>query len=483
VKRFKHSLSNYKLLTAEMGMLVPINLTEVLPGDSLQQSSSILLRCSPLMAPVMHPVTVRVHHWFVPTRILWDGWESFITGGKDGAGDGVGSPPTLTSATPVVKGSAADYFGIPPGTVNTAVSALPFLAYKKIWEDWYVDQDFYDETTLPPVDLGWGLLPHSWEKDYFTTARPWPQKGPDVSMPLQGQANVIPQGVPTFTNTQGGPPFNMRLTTDGHNMWSGAAGSEYNAMWQDPKLAVDLSAATAVNVNDVRLAFALQRYQEARARYGSRYTEYLRYLGVRSSDARLQRAEFLGGGKQTISFSEVLKTGAGEDPVEPIGTMKGHGIAAMRSNRYRRFFEEHGYVLSLLSVRPKTMYVQGINRMWTRQAKEDYWQRELEQIGQQEIDNKELHHAATPGIWGYQDRYSEYKTIPSTIAGDFRDTLNHWHLARDFATPPTLNGAFLVCDPSKRVFAEQTTNPLWVMSYNNIQARRMVRKSGSARIL
>lgn len=485
MKRNKHSLSHYRLSTLGMGALYPVGMYEVLPGDTFQQGTSVLLRCSPLLAPVMHPVTVRIHHWFVPLRLLWAGWEDFITGGKDGLGDGVGTPPVFATPTPIAKGSLADHLGIPVGATGVSISQFPFLAYKKIWEDWYADQDFYDPATLPALDPYWDCLPVAWEKDYFTTSRPWPQKGPDVVVPLGSTAPVIPtgDGVPLWANDRGSTSRLQNNVNSDANWNPGNATSTAPAAWSDPKLVADLSVAGGANVNDFRRAFAIQRYQEARARYGSRYTEYLAYLGVRSSDARLQRSEFLGGGKQTISFSEVLKTGAGEDPAEPIGTMKGHGIAAMRSARYRRFFEEHGIVLSLLSVRPKTIYMDGIPRLWTRTTKEDYWQRELEQIGQQEVIAREVHHQGGNTVWGYQDRYSEYKQIPSTVHADFRDTLNHWHLARSFATPPALNGSFIICDPSKRIFAEQTTDPFWCMTFNSIQARRMVRRGSSSRII
>lgn len=494
MKRDKHSLSHYKLLTGEMGRLIPVAAYEVLPGDTFQQQTSMLVRCSPLIAPVMHPVTVRVHHWFVPFRLLWDGWEKFITGGNDGLGDGVGLPPQIAAGGgTVTKGCFGDYIGIPPGTTSAAgILAWPWLAYKKIWEDWYVDQDFYDPDTLPTPTLDWGLLPVCWEKDYFTTSRPWPQKGPDVVVPLAGTAPVVKRDAyasPLFLT-----PTNQNLALQANqdsnanwNLANGATGVPVG--WQDPNLQADLSQATGANINDFRRAFAIQRYQEARARYGSRYTEYLAYLGVRSSDARLQRSEFLGGGKQTISFSEVLQTAPGSTDGSPggagtgVGAFAGHGISAMRSGRYRRFFEEHGIVLSLMSVRPKTMYTQGVPRWLTRTDKESYWQRELEQIGQQEVLSKEVHYQAGDTVWGYQDRYSEYKSIPSGIAGDFRDTLDFYHLAREFSAPPALNGTFIVCQPSKRIFQEQSTDSLWIMAYNSIQARRMVRRSGSSRII
>lgn len=489
MKRNKHSLSHYRLVTADMGRLVPVGCFEVLPGDTVQQATSMLLRVSPLVAPVMHPVSVRIHHWFVPHRLVWDGWEDFITGGPDGMGGDAGPYPTVsTGAQGIPEGSIGDYLGIPPAKPNLVVSALPILSYSLIFNEFYRDQDLVSESAFA---LGSEVPFVAWEKDYFTASRPWPQKGPDVSMPLGVQAPVVGVGQPVFGGLADLGPTTLGVTSGDPalKLSVGAPATTQEITWQNPNLVADLTNATAVNVNDVRKAFALQRYQEARAQYGSRYTEYLRYLGVRSSDARLQRPEYLGGGKQTISFSEVLKTGAGEDPAEPIGTLKGHGISAMRSRRYRRFFEEHGLVISLMSVRPRTMYTEALNRLWSRRTKEDYWQRELEQIGQQEVFRREVYaeaDAAGSGgdaIFGYNDRYSEYKHLPSTVHGEFRSLLNYWHLGRSFASPPALNSSFVECAPSKRIHAEQSKHTLWCMVNNSIQARRMVRRNASSRIL
>lgn len=213
--------------------------------------------------------------------------------------------------------------------------------------------------------------------------------------------------------------------------------------------------------------------------YGSRYTEYLRYLGVRSSDARLQRPEYLGGGKQTIAFSEILQTGPNFDANTGVGTLRGHGISAVRSNRYRRFFEEHGIVMSLMSVRPRTMYVNGLPKKFSRTTKEDYWQKELELIGQTTVLNKELYTADTGpnDTFGYTDRYEEYRHEQSQVAGDFRSTLNMWHMGRVFASDVTLNSDFVTCDPTTRIFASAATDTLWVMVNNSIQARRLVRRT------
>lgn len=474
MKRSKHSLSHYVLSTFDMGQLIPVGHFEVLPGDSVRMSSSCLLRVSPLMAPVMHPVVVRLHHWYVPYRILWDEWEEFITGGSDGLGDGAVLPVTPAGTVHSAK-TLADYLGIPPGVPTTATT-FPFVAYNKIWNEFYRDQDLQPEVD----ENGNGyVLDVSWEKDYFTSARPWTQKGPDVTLPIAGSANVVPSGHPTFQTSLG---VNAGRITNAANTqlfgpeFPGPASSIYG--WNNPGLSVDLTTATSQTVNNVRLAFALQRYQEARAQYGSRYTEYLRYLGVRSSDARLQRPEYLGGGRATISFSEVLRTGndSATPDIDPIGEMRGHGISAMRSRRFVRFFEEHGVVMSLCSIRPRSMYSDGLHRSFLRRTKEDYWQRELEQIGQQEVENAEVYaaHASPTGVFGYQDRYAEYRHHPSYVTSEFRSTMADWHLARSFGSAPALNDSFIRCVPSKRIHAEQTQNVIWGMFSHSIQARRMV---------
>lgn len=488
MKRSKFSLSHYKLLTCDMGELIPIGCFEVLPGDTVQQSSSLLVRVSPLLAPVMHPVRVRIHHWFVPYRIMWSDWESFITGGPDGLDASV-APYLQYSTTPV--GGLLDYLGVPPGTYPAVdglrVSAFPLRAYNRIWSEFYRDQDLQGE--LPgPVTGGEDVTSPSqiqkvaWEKDYFTSSRPWVTKGNAVTLPVGVAAPVVVtgDGRPTFEAGAGSVTLKAAASGPGVEMTPGTNILPDSPLsWIDPKLTADLTLATAVSINELREAFALQRYQEARARYGSRYTEYLRYLGVRSSDARLQRPEYLGGGRQTIQFSEVLQTGP-DTADEGVATLKGHGIGAVRSNRYRRFFEEHGVVLSLMSVLPKTMYANSLHRMWSKRTKEDYWQKELEHIGQQEVLNKEVfaEHSIPEGVFGYQDRYDEYRRLESGIAGDFRSTLDFWHYARVFASEPVLNASFVSCDATKRPNAVQTEDVLWIMANHSIQARRMLQQTG-----
>lgn len=492
MKRAKHSLSNYKLLSCDLGELVPIGLTEVLAGDSIQQSTNALIRAAPLLAPVMHPVHVTISHYFVPHRLIWDDWEKFITGGPDGMDASVFPTINTPASTGFAVGSLADYLGVPPGVPSRPVSALPFRAYALIFNEWARDQDLVAPlpiSTASGVDTTTNVLLQNgaWEKDYFTTCRPWEQKGPAISIPLGTTAPVVANsGNPNITwknSTDGaaralqtGPSPNafdrLQLATNPATLGS--------AQWVNTGLQTDLTGASAVTVNVLREALALQRFEEARARYGSRYTEYLQYLGVRSSDARLQRPEYLGGGRQTIQFSEVLQTAEG---TEPVGTLRGHGISTMRSNRYRRFFEEHGYVITLMLVRPKTIYASGLARTWNRRTREDFWQKELQHIGQQEVLNKEVYFAHTQpdGTFGYQDRYDEYRRVESSIAGEYRTSqLNFWHFARMFGSNPALNADFVKCVPTEQPFAVPSEDVIYVMAKHSIQSRRLVSAVGTS---
>lgn len=537
-KRSKFSLSHYVLKTAKMGYLLPIGAMEVLPGDSFRQATSVFMRLAPMLAPVMHPVKISVHHWFVPTRLIWDDFEDFITGGPTNTD--VSEMPTITSPSSSgwATGSLADHLGLPPGIPDLEVSALPFRAYNLIYNEWYRDQDLETERAFS-TDSGAdtttdiSVAKSDWERDYFTTARPWPQKGPSVSVPINANGatlNAAGVGVrsldpsdgaglpnlkfrfPTSTNpsaeyylttistataNQGNRGTDVQFvngptgayTVDQNPQFSGTgraplefAPNQWFGITDSFKNAQISGTFGGIDINALREAFALQRFAEHRAMYGSRYVEYLRYLGIKASDARLQRPEYLGGGKQTIQFSEVLQTAEGTDPV---GTLRGHGIAAFRSNRYRRFFEEHGYIISLMVVRPKAVYMQGVPRMWLRRVREDYFQAELQHIGQQEVYTKELYGAAPAGddgglkVFGYQNRYDDYRGNPSYVCGEFRDTLDYWHMARSFANEPTLNSDFISATPTERIFAAQENDQLYCMINHSIQARRLLSRYGN----
>ena len=438
-----------------MGEIVPLSCIPVLPGDTLQMSTNALVRMSPLNTPVMHPTQVRLHHFFVPNRLVWDQWEDFITGGPDGT-----SAPTI----PIIahdgdKKNVATYQGVAPIT-GFNFNAFAVRGYNLIYSEFYRDQDLI----AAPNEDTTNLKVCSWEKDYFTTCRPWSQKGPDVVVPLGDTAPVISAGVagPTFTDvaseTEDWGLLRQEDLDSNAAFQNGFSGAK-NGTWLDPGLIADLSQAAGVSVNDFRASFAIQRYQEARARYGSRFTEYLRYLGVNPADQRLQRPEWLGGGTTRLQFSEVLQTSAGKEQPDPgtrdewtVGDMYGHGIAGVRSNRFRKFFQEHGFVHTLMSIRPKAMYVNATPREFIKRNKEDYFQKELANLGQQEVTDAELYGNNSSVVFGYQDRYQEYRYHPSQVAGDFRDTLNAYHMGRDLAASPVLNQSFVECRPTDRIF-------------------------------
>lgn len=473
MKRNKFNLSHYRLLTGDMGELLPCGLMEVLPGDTFQMASSALVRLSPLVAPVMHPVGISLHHWFVPNRLLWDKWEDFITGGEDGLDASV--HPVIGPTTPV-HGSLADYFGVPSANGGLTMNALPFRAYALIYNEHYRDQDLQAKTA---VSFGSGtdattnttLKKVNWERDFLTKARPFAQKGAAVAL--------NPSIVPTSPNP--GTQATIKLSSTQALAATGALSNTNpsglniggTAVFLDP----NGTLMTNITVADLRRSLALQKFAEARARYGSRYSEYLRYLGVTPQDGRLERPEYLGGGRTTVQMSEVMQTApTTSGSAVGVGDLKGHGIGTMRTNRWRRYFNEHGFVVSLLHVRPKTMYWKGLDKTWTRATKLDYHQRELEGIGQVEVLRREVNsNATTPtAVFGYSDRYDEYRQQESKVHGDFRSTLNYWHMARDLVGEPTLNGAFVECDASKRIHAVQSADVMWCMVNHSVQARRNV---------
>lgn len=510
-KRAKFNLSNFHNCTFKLGYLYPVNLFEVLPGDSIQFSTSVFLRLAPMVVPVMHPVYLHLSSFFVPSRVLWSGFEDFITGGPDGADTSV--LPTLTlNATNSPVGALADAFGIPVQMLQDGksftVNSLPFLAYYMIWNEYFRDQDLNEAVDLPQLtgtpSFVMGLSRPSWAKDYFTTARPWPQKGPDVSVPVNLTAagaptitgTVVGNGIPRFdTVDSGSDPENLKNALFVSSANEGNVNYNSNSRatllnWQDPALKVNIDYSSgnpelgSVNINDLREAFALQRFEEHRSMFGSRYEDLLRYLGVRPQDARLQLPEYLGGFSAPVQFSEVLQTSSDAER-SGVGDMYGHGIGATKGRRIRRFIPEHGYVMSLLTVRPIPVYSQGLERLWSKENRFDFWQKEYEHIGQQEIRNSEVYAdgdtAQDKATFGYQNRYDEYRRGVNIITGEFRTNQDYWTMARIFASRPTLNGDFVTCMPTDRIFQvnEQNSDQCYAMVKNNIIAKRLVSKNGN----
>lgn len=499
-KRSKQSLSHYNLLTTQMGLITPIQCVDVLPGDSFMQDNSVFIRTMPLVAPVMHPVRVEVRSFFVPLRIIWDDFQDFITGGPQGINDSV--PPYFVADSNNCKaGELNDYLGVPHQVLaGTHVSSLPARAYAVIYNEYFRDQDIDSELPISYASgedtvTNYSLARCDWQKDYFTLARPWEQKGPSAVVPISSSGGAI-TGLTASTKIYANSPFTLgnrdfsltrTLSEPRYYEWTSTANSPSapSASYSSGLAAKTTVSGNAsfelgsMSISDFREAMQLQRFEETRALYGSRYEDYQAVLGIKSSDARLQNPEYLGGGQRTIQFSEVLQTSEGQNPV---GTLRGHGIGALKTRRFLRFFEEHGFVITLLIVRPISIYTQGLPRMFSRQTRFDYWQPEFEHIGQQAILNKELYAASPNGdeIFGYGNRYNEYRHHNNAVHGEFRSYYEDWHLGRKFTDTPVLNSDFLKCNPSTRIFAETTGNydQLLVMAQNHIRTRRIISQNG-----
>lgn len=495
-KRSMFDLGHERKFSMNMGQLIPILCEEVVPGDTFQMNTEVLMRLAPLVSPVMHRVNVYTHFFFVPNRLIWDEWKDFITGGDKGNKNPVFPHFLLNGASSsyFAPGTLADYLGIATGNLTEAgykINALPFRAYANIYNEYYRDQNLQD-----PIEFllssgtsngDWPLVrdvrTRAWEKDYFTSALPWTQKGGDVTLPMSGDAPVKLRA-PGQIGTQKFLNADTRVPFSDEDVMSGANGSLKPSFAQngviDPgnTLYADLSQVSSSTIEELRRATKLQMWLEKNARSGSRYIEQiLAHFGVRSSDARLQRPEFLGGGKTPVTISEVLQTSS-TDASSPQANMAGHGIAVGNSHSFKKFFEEHGYVIGIMSVLPRTAYQQGTRRVFKKFDRFDYYWPEFAQLGEQPVYNYELfdQHGVFDDnqTFGYQSRYSEYKYIPSSVHGDFKSNLSYWHMGRQFANLPTLNEEFIKADPTHRIFAvsDPTKAKLYVQIYNNLKAIR-----------
>lgn len=534
-KRNAFNLSYESKLTMNMGELVPIMCTPVVPGDKFRVRTESLVRLAPLVAPMMHRVNVFTHYFFVPNRLVWEHWEDFITKGVDGENAPV-FPTVFVSNTLNSEssryyghGSLWDYLGLPsctavgdstPSDLNGGVvypadyqvSALPFRAYQLIYNEYYRDQNLTDPVEIPLTDGEGGindirplltLRRRAWEKDYFTSALPWLQRGPEVSVPIQGTQGSLDVVYNDVGDGQlwrdkdgrqvpgGAINFIPNSTGEGNTGYIGNnISSGQNAQLEfDPNgtLTVD-SSQIGVSINDLRTSNALQRWFERNARSGSRYIEQiLAHFGVRSSDARLQRPQFLGGGRMPISVSEVLQTSS-TDETSPQANMAGHGISAGVNNGFKHYFEEHGYIIGIMSITPRSGYQQGVPKDFTKFDNMDFYFPEFAHLSEQEIKNKELFVTNDPeyneATFGYTPRYAEYKYHQSEAHGDFRGNLSFWHLNRIFNDRPNLNTTFVECNPSNRVFATSDTedDKFWVQIYQDVKALRLMPKYGTPRL-
>lgn len=479
-------LSHDVKLSGNMGELIPIMVQECIPGDKYRISCESLLRFAPLVSPVMHRMDVSMHYFFVPNRIVWDGWEEYITNTKPG-----GVPrvyPTLYQSGETYT-RLADYLGIPTpfGPDPETVSAIPFAAYQAIWNEFYRDQNLQTALNFKLVDgdntANTDLLDlrrRCWQHDYFTASLPFAQKGSAVTIPIADFKDV---NVYRNSNTSPNPVTVLDATT----------GTDLTVV-HDPSADIvlddrlyaqtsDLNAEQST-INTLRRAFRLQEWLEKAARGGSRYVEnILSFFGVKSPDMRLQRPEYITGTKSPVVISEVLNTsGAGELPQ---GNMAGHAVSVTEGQYGAYFCQEHGFIIGVMSVMPKTAYQQGIPKHFlkTTDPFQFYWP-QFANIGEQEVLKKEVYafQGATGNeTFGYVPRYAEYKYNPSRVAGDFRNTLAFWHLGRIFINPPELNAEFVECNPSNRIFAveDDDVQHLYVHVYNKVMAIRRMPKFGT----
>ena len=494
-RRNKFNLSHEKKLSLKMGNLVPTYLQEVVPGDNFRVNQQMLIRMAPMIAPIMHRIDVYTHYFFVPNRLVWSEWEDFITGGEDGTSSPV--HPTIEEVTGThgnfAVGSLADYFGLPVDQMNAVTSgqrysALPFRAYYKIWYEYFRDQnlapaadpkDFMSsghETDAGKINTIIAMRKRAWQKDYFTSALPWQQRGPVVGIPIDysDETKFVYSDGSSGTKTG-----NIQAA-----MASGEGSMTFDGTTVSDRIQVQNLDQEVFNVNNLRRSVRLQEWLEKNARGGARYVEQiLSHFGVMSKDARLQRPEFLGGGKNPVQISEVLNT-AGVADIDtgtgaPQGTMAGHGVGTGQNAGFKRNFTEHGFIIGITSVLPKTTYQQGIPRIFTqRDDRYKYYWPEFAQIGEQEVYKNELYFDESKpnqeDIFGYQSRYAEYKTACDSVHGEFRTTLDYWHMGRKFDSQPELNASFVQSNPTTRIFAvdEPDSEDLYLNIYNKVDALR-----------
>lgn len=460
--------------TLDAGYLVPVFCDEALPGDTFNLRMAAFGRLATPLHPFMDNVVLESFFFFVPNRLLWENWERF-NGSQDNPGDSTSYlMPTMSPA--VASGgyselSLEDYFGLPIGVENLTHRADFHRAYNLIWNEWFRDENLQDSLPVPLDDgpddpANYTLMRRGKRHDYFTSCLPWPQKGPSVMLPLGDTAPIVETGAFTIDDPLGSNPraLQQNLFSGGYVVSTGTA-DVISPLHYSSGLETDLASATAATVNSLRQAFQIQRLYERDARGGTRYIEIVRsHFGVTSPDARLQRPEYLGGGRSVININAIAQTsasvldrsGQGGDVAEtPQGNLAAIGTVAAQGHGFTSSFTEHGVILGFVSIRADLNYQQNLDRMWSRSTRWDFYWPSLAHIGEQAVLSKELFCDGTAGdedVFGYQERFAEYRYKASKITGRFRSNsavpLDTWHLAQDFGvTRPVLGDTFIQENP------------------------------------
>ena len=524
MKRTKFDRSHVYKTTFNSGKLIPVFVDEVLPGDTTRMSVNYFARLATPIKPIMDNIYLDWFFFFVPNRLVWDHWQNFCFEQEDPDDSTDYVIPTVSASSKVsnsLVGSLWDYFGLPVNTTNnlSGINALPFRAVYLIWNEWFRDENLQKSVKIEKGDAnrvidinrisdqpswvmdssstdafpGFACPPRGKRHDYFTSSLPWTQKGPGVSIGLAGTATLVdPSPVSGYFVQQSNNSLGAaQLSGDGgvHSVYTGSGTLQYQggydvsiaghsvnnsglatvtaqpgSSWLSKSAYADLDSSSIFTINSLRTAFQMQKFYERLARGGSRYTEVLRsFFGVVSPDARLQRPEFLGSFTKMVNVNPIAQTSA-TDTTSPQGNLSAYGVTAAKFHGFTKSFVEHGYIIGFVCARADLTYQQGINKMWLRSTVYDFYWPTFAHLGEQAVELREIYAQGTEAdttVFGYQERYAEYRYKPSQITGKFRSSvtggnLDVWHLSQFFSNAPTLNEEFITENPPiKRIIAVQ----------------------------